>query len=205
MDDKIELEIVGLTYSEHFQPTYILILKEKNGPRRLPIAIGHFEAQAIGMKLENLVPKRPITHDLMTNILKELGANLIEVNIVKVEEDIFFGEIVIEQNGVVYKIDSRPSDAIALAVRFNCPIYANRKVMDEVGIDLEKLYRQDKLKETSQTEDFEQPRRPQSEEEYLRSLSIEDLEKLMQDAIEKENYEFASKIRDEIKRRKGEL
>ncbi len=200
MDDKIELEIVGLTYSEHFQPTYILILKEKNGPRRLPIAIGHFEAQAIGMKLENIVSKRPITHDLITNILQELGATLLEVNIVKVEEEIFYGEVVLTQNGVIYRIDSRPSDAIALAVRFNCPIYASKQVMDEVGIDLEKLYNQQKVAEEEYIEE-----ESQTEEDYLRSLSMEDLERLMQEAIEKENYEFASKIRDEIKRRKGDM
>ncbi len=202
MEEKVELEILGLTYSEHFQPTYILILKEKYGTKRLPIAIGKFEANAIGMKLENLQPKRPITHDLIYNMLKALGINLLEVVITKVEEEIFYGEIVLEHKNKIYRVDSRPSDAIALAVRFDCPIYANKSVIDKEGIDIEKLKNQqynDNVEPTGSTTTENQ------EENYLRSLSLEDLKRLMQNAIDKENYELASKIRDEIKRRQGQL
>ncbi len=201
MEEKIELEILGLTYTEHFQPAYILILKEKYGTKRLPIAIGKFEANSIGMKLENLQPKRPITHDLIYTMLKTLGVNLIEVIITKVEEDIFYGEIVLEYDKKIYRIDSRPSDAIALAVRFDCPIYAYKSVIDKEGIDIEKL----KNQQTNNISDFTDQRTESREENYLRSLTMEDLQRLMQNAIEKENYELASKIRDEIKRRQGQL
>ena len=202
MEEKVELEILGLTYSEHFQPTYILILKEKYGTKRLPIAIGKFEANAIGMKLENLQPKRPITHDLIYNMFKTLGINVLEVLITKVEEDIFYGEIVIEHNQKIFRIDSRPSDAIALAVRFDCPIYAYKSVIDKEGIDIEKL----KSQNFNENIESSTPASTENREEnYLRSLSLEDLKRLMQNAIDKENYELASKIRDEIKRRQGQL
>ncbi len=202
MEEKVELEILGLTYSEHFQPTYILILKEKYGTKRLPIAIGKFEANAIGMKLENLQPKRPITHDLIYNMFKALGINVLEVLITKVEEDIFYGEIVIEHNQKIFRIDSRPSDAIALAVRFDCPIYAYKSVIDKEGIDIEKL----KSQNFNENIESSTPASTENREEnYLRSLSLEDLKRLMQNAIDKENYELASKIRDEIKRRQGQL
>ena len=198
MEEKVELEILGLTYTEHAQPTYILILKEKHGSRRLPIVIGPFEAQAIAIKLDKIVPKRPITHDLTTNMLKTFGINITEVTIVKMEEDIFYGEITLEKEGEIYKIDSRPSDAIALALRFNCPIYATKKVLDIAGIDISKLQQQNE--ETKQ-----EPPEQTDETNYLSKLSIDELNKLMNKAIEDENYELASKIRDEIKRRKGEI
>ncbi len=199
MEDKIELEILGLTYTEHTQPTYILILKEKNGNRRLPIVIGHFEAQAIAIKLDKITPKRPITHDLTTNILKTFGISIIEITINKMEDDIFYSEITIEQNGKIIKIDARPSDAIALALRFDSPIYATPQVLDIAGIDLSKLQQQ-------QTEENRVEDTIKSDEaNFLTKLSIEELNKLMEKAVEDENYELASKIRDEIKRRKGEI
>ncbi len=199
MEDKIELEILGLTYTEHTQPTYILILKEKNGNRRLPIVIGHFEAQAIAIKLDKITPKRPITHDLTTNILKTFGISIIEITINKMEDDIFYSEITIEQNGKIIKIDARPSDAIALALRFDSPIYATPQVLNIAGIDLSKLQQQ-------QTEENRVEDTIKSDEaNFLTKLSIEELNKLMEKAVEDENYELASKIRDEIKRRKGEI
>ncbi len=199
MEEKIELEILGLTYTEHAQPTYILILKEKEGARRLPIVIGPFEAQAIAIKLDKIVPKRPITHDLTENILKLFGINIIEVTIVKMVEDIFYGEITLEKDGNIFKVDSRPSDAIALALRFNCPIYATKSVLDIAGIDIRKLQQQQTENET------EENKKTSDQENYLSKLTIDELNKLMKKAIEDENYELASKIRDEIKRRKGEI
>ncbi len=199
MEDKIELEIMGLTYTEHAQPTYILILKEKYGARRLPIVIGPFEAQSIAIKLDKITPKRPITHDLTTNILKTFGIKITEVTIVRMLEDIFYGEITLEKDGHVYKIDSRPSDAIALALRFECPIYATKQVLDVAGIDISKLQQQQQKEQSS-----EQSTQQSDETSYLSKLSLEELNKLMQKAIEDENYELASKIRDEIRRRQGE-
>jgi hypothetical protein len=202
---KIELEVLGLTYSGHAHPTYILVLKEKNGPKRLPIVIGPYEAQAIALKLDELQPKRPITHDLMYNVLKTLGIELVEVTILKVEEDIFFGEVVLRRltDGQEFRIDSRPSDAIALALRFGCPIYATEQVMNLAAIEVE-----DRPAETTQSEQekhIDHLTEEQSTEELLKKLSLNQLEEMMQRAIEREDYELASKIRDEIKRRKGEI
>ncbi len=202
MDEKVELEIVGLTYTEHAQPTYVLILKEKNGTRRLPIVIGPFEAQAIALELDHLTPKRPITHDLTTNILKTFNINILEITIVKIQEDIFYAEITLEKDGSITRIDSRPSDAIALALRFKSPIYANKQVLDSAGIDMAKLWQAKEEEEKSEQEN--KTKSPEGED-YLTRLSIDELQKLMQKAIEEENYELASKIRDEIKRRKGEI
>ncbi len=200
MQDKIELEVEALTYAEHYKRNYILILKEKFGKRKLPITIGEAEAQAIGIKLENIILPRPITHDLMVNILYSIGVEIIEVFINKIEEEIYYCEILIKHQGEIISIDSRPSDAIALALRVDCPIYTTKEIIDKHGINFEELMKKEQItdEETEIEDDREQ-------EDYLKSLTMEDLEKLMQDAITKENYELASKIRDEIKRRKGQL
>ena len=198
MEKKIELEILGLTFTEHAKPTYIIILKEKNGTKRLPIVIGPFEAQAIAIKLDKIIPKRPLTHDLTSNILKAFGIKIIEVTIVKMIEDIFYGEITLEKDGKIIKIDSRPSDAISLALRFNCPIYATESVMKIAGIDIPTIHSKEK---DSKEDDKQQHKEKQ---DLLSKLSVDELKKLMEKAINEENYELASKIRDEIKKRKGE-
>ena len=200
MEEKIELEVEALTYAEHYNGTYILILKEKNGKRKLAISIGPAEAQSIGAKLENITLIRPMTHDLMINALYGLDARIKEVFINKIEEEIYYSELIIEHQGIILTIDSRPSDAIALALRAECPIYTTKEIIDKHGIDFEKL-----LKRAEENIDNEETEELEEQEDYLKSLTIEDLEKLMQDAIAKENYELASKIRDELKRRKGEL
>ncbi len=200
MLDKIEIEVEALTYTEHYKSNYILILKEKYGKRKLAITIGPSEAQAIALKLENIVLERPMTHDLILNILNKIGVEIIEVIINKIEEEVYFSEIIINYQGKILHIDSRPSDAIALALRVNCPIFTTKEIMDSHGINLEEL-----MKKEEEISEEEEPIENEEHEDYLKSLTLDDLEKLMQDAIAKENYELASKIRDEIKRRKGLL
>ena len=135
--DKIKLEIAGLSYSQTQSGAYALVLAEANGKRRLPIIIGGFEAQAIAIELENMTPSRPLTHDLFKNFAEQYQININEIIIYNLVEGIFFAKLYCEQNGVEIQIDSRTSDAIALAVRFECPIYTYEFVLSQAGIILE--------------------------------------------------------------------
>ena len=135
--DKIKLEIAGLSYSQTQSGAYALVLAEANGKRRLPIIIGGFEAQAIAIELENMTPSRPLTHDLFKNFADNYQININEIIIYNLVEGIFFAKLYCEQNGTEIQIDSRTSDAIALAVRFECPIYTYEFVLSQAGIILE--------------------------------------------------------------------
>ncbi len=191
MEEKIELEVAGLTLLEHAQPSYVLVLKEKDGDIRIPIVIGMFEAQAILIVKENLKPLRPLTHDLTVNILSQFGISIIEVYIKKIENDIFYSEIILEKDGKIISVDSRTSDAIALAMRFKCPIYTNRNVIANIGIDLKKIKNQ-----------MEQKEETSAEESKFADYTDDELENMLKKAVEQENYELASEIRDELKKRK---
>ena len=195
--DKIKLEIAGLSYSQTQSGAYALVLAEANGKRRLPIIIGGFEAQAIAIELENMTPSRPLTHDLFKNFADNYQININEIIIYNLVEGIFFAKLYCEQNGTEIQIDSRTSDAIALAVRFECPIYTYEFVLSQAGIILED--------EEQSEEDSEL-----IEEEYnmddfnadpVERLTLDELNTKLKDSIENEDYESASKIRDEIKRR----
>ncbi|NOX85401.1 MAG: bifunctional nuclease family protein [Chlorobi bacterium] len=192
---KIRLEIVGMSYSQSQSGAYALILGVVGGKRRLPIIIGGFEAQAIAIELEKMKPTRPLTHDLFKNFALHFGINLKEVVINKFEEGIFYSELICEHDGIESAIDSRTSDAVALAIRFNCPIYAYESILEEAGIVMD-----EETGEAGEVAEGKKPMRHTSYEDYL----MEELEEMLKKAVGEENYEEASRIRDEINRRKKE-
>lgn len=191
--NKLQCEILGLSSSPATGGAYAILLKEVNGNRRLPIIIGAFEAQAIALEIEGIKPPRPLTHDLLKNLIDNLGASVIEVIVTELRENTFYSKIIIEVSGLTNDIDSRPSDAIALAVRTDAPIYVAESVMDIAGF-IPSDEQETELKDL-ETEDFKAEKIPTSKEAKLAALQ----EKL-REAIEKEEYERAAKLRDDIKR-----
>jgi len=190
---KIELNIVGLSYSQAQSNSYALVLGETNGKRRLPIVIGHYEAQAIALELEKMKPSRPLTHDLFYNFAKTFGINIVEVSITKFHEGIFYATLLCDNGVIIHEIDSRTSDAVALSIRFHCPIFTTEEIMSQAGI----LFEDEEP--TSETTD------DASGEELvssLRGLSLAELDAELQQAVDDEDYERASLIRDEIRKRK---
>ncbi len=194
--DKIKLEIVGLSYSQTQSGAYALVLSETEGSRRLPIIIGGFEAQAIAIELEKMTPTRPLTHDLFKNFAVAYSIKVIEVLIYKLEEGIFYSKLICEKEGEITEIDARTSDAIAIGVRFECPIYTSEDILASAGILLDET-------EMEEDEFMSELTEAPEEKETIESQSIEDLEEQLSTAIENEDYELASKIRDEIKKRKA--
>ncbi len=195
--EKILLEIIGMSYSQSQSGAYALILGVIGSRIRIPIMIGGFEAQAIAIGIEKMKPTRPLTHDLFKNFAEHFNINLLEVVINKFEEGIFYAKMVCEQNGEITEIDSRTSDAIALAVRFDCPIYCNKKVVDEVGLKMDddgKTIEKRKVKKQN-------IKNSTSTESRYENYLLEELKDMLQKAIAEENYEEASLLRDEIKRR----
>lgn len=193
---KIRLNILGLSVSQTQSGAYALVLAEENGERRIPIIIGPVEAQAIAIQLEGLKPPRPLTHDLVKNIALAFEIALIEVTIYKLEEGIFYSELLCEMGGKEVRIDSRTSDAVALALRFRCPIYTSEEILKKAGIVLTQ-------------EDEESPVRSIFDDDYdepaissYSQYSAEELLELLDDAIKNEDYEKASIIRDELNKRK---
>ncbi len=195
---KIKLSILGLSYSQTQSGAYALVLAEEDGERRIPIIIGGVEAQSIAIKLEGLEPPRPLTHDLFLSFAKSFSIELKEVLIYRLEEGIFFSELVCQKGDEIIRIDSRTSDAVAIALRFNAPIYIDEAIMKKAGIV---LYFDDKKKEEpgEKKEDIKSSKTSKADE--FSAKSMEELSNLLHDAIESENYEVASKIRDEIQRR----
>lgn len=187
------MEILGLSTSPSSGGAYALILSESDGGRRLPIIIGSFEAQAIALELENIKPPRPMTHDLLKNIVLSFEAEFKYVLINELSEGTFYAQIVFDMDGDLIEIDSRPSDAIALAVRFRADIYVNEEVLDEAGIFTEP---NDQTLEKAVSD--EEPAPGEKELSQLEQLEVE-----LKTAIETENYEKAAKIRDRIQKMKG--
>ena len=200
--DKIKLEITSLSYSQTQSGAYALVLKESKGRRRLPIIIGGFEAQAIAIKLEGMTPSRPLSHDLFKNFADNYNITLNEIIIYNLVEGIFFAKLICEQKSdnndkiKEIKIDSRTSDAIALAVRFDCPIYTYETVLNSAGIILDD-------DEDDEDGEFTEENISISElkQNPIERLTLEELNINLNKAIETEDYEQASKIRDELKRR----
>ncbi|MEO6135809.1 MAG: bifunctional nuclease family protein [Ginsengibacter sp.] len=190
---KIELEIVALSHSITQTHSYAVVLGEVNGLRRLPIVIGGFEAQAIAVALERMQPSRPLTHDLMKNFMLAFNVELHEIIINDLQEGIFYSKLVCSTDKDTVEIDSRTSDAVALAVRFGCPIFTYDNILDSAGILMEE---DDKKKKVlvSHTE---------SDGDDLKNLSLLELEKLLTEVLEHEDYIKAASIRDEIKTRKS--
>ncbi|MDG5799448.1 bifunctional nuclease family protein [Marinilabiliaceae bacterium ANBcel2] len=201
-EKKIKLNILGLSYSQTQSGAYALVLSEEEGERRIPIIIGGVEAQSIAIKLEGLEPPRPLTHDLFLNFAKSFDIIISEVVIYKLEEGIFYSELVCSKNGKILRIDSRTSDAVALALRFACPIYTYENILSKAGIVLDFGDTEDPAASSIQ-KDKEEKRRSgsQKKENPLSKKSVYELKALLNKAIETENYERASQLRDEIKRR----
>lgn len=196
--EKVRLEISGIAYSQTQSGSYVLTLSEAAGKRKLPIVIGGFEAQAIAVELEKMIPNRPLTHDLIKSFCITYDVIIKEVLIYKFVEGVFYSKLICEKDGAISEIDSRTSDAIAVGVRFNSPIFTLLKVLEEAGItsDQEDAFVSDSIYEEEEDVFKEEP-----ELSSLVNDSIQDLEKQLQEALENENYELASKLRDEIKKR----
>jgi len=193
---KIRLNILGLSVSQTQSGAYALVLAEEGGDRRIPIIIGPVEAQAIAIQLEGLKPPRPLTHDLIRNIARAFSISLLEVNIYKLEEGIFYAELLCEMDGKEVRIDSRTSDAVALAIRFKCPIYTTEFILQRAGIILEA----EESNAPGQNPAYEGSSFP--DDSVYDKYSHNELEELLRQAITNEDYEKASVIRDELKRRK---
>lgn len=188
---------MGLSVSQTQSGAYALVLAEDGGDRRIPIIIGPIEAQSIAIQLEGLQPSRPLTHDLFKNMSKAFGIELSEVFIYKLEEGIFYSEIIFEQNGSRVAVDSRTSDAVALALRFKSPVYTTEEILSRAGIVIEIAKEVDYDAEKDNDSLFEES----SADEYG-TYSDSELNEMLSSAITNELYEQASKIRDEIKKRK---
>lgn len=194
---KILLEVIGLSYSQTQTGAYALVLGESEGNRRLPIIIGGFEAQAIAIELEKMAPSRPLTHDLFKKFAESFKINVKEVIIYNLLEGIFYAKLICDNGGEEVEIDSRTSDAIALAVRFNCPVYTYEFILSSAGIVLDE--------EGKSEEELEEVASPEvGTSSDMESASIKDLESMLEQAIANEEYERAGKIRDEIKKRKSQ-
>ena len=190
---KIELEIVALSHSITQTHSYAVVLGEVNGLRRLPIVIGGFEAQAIAVALERMSPSRPLTHDMMKNFMMAFNVELHEVVINDLQEGIFYSKLVCSSANDTVEIDSRTSDALALAVRFGCTIYTYENILEQAGILMEDDGK--KKKNTPVTTET-------GGSDELRSLTVEELEALLTEVLDQEDYIRAIAIRDEIKSRK---
>ncbi|WP_462263064.1 bifunctional nuclease family protein [Ferruginibacter sp.] len=191
---KIELEIVALSHSITQTHSYAVVLGEVNGLRRLPIVIGGFEAQAIAVALERMSPSRPLTHDLMKNFMMAFNVELHEVVINDLQEGIFYSKLVCSSANDTVEIDSRTSDALALAVRFGCPVYTYDTILDQAGILMEDDDKKKKVQALSPE--------PAGGDD-LKNMSLEELEALLTEVLDHEDYIRAIAIRDEIKERKG--
>ncbi|NRA48381.1 MAG: bifunctional nuclease family protein [Phaeodactylibacter sp.] len=193
---KIELDIVALSHSVTQSHNYAVVLGEQEGSRRLPIVIGSFEAQAIAVAMERMTPNRPLTHDLFKNTLETFNIELKEVVINNLLDGIFYARLICIKEGEIIEIDSRTSDALAMAVRFDCPIYTYEFILDAAGVVLE----DEGDEEAGTPAEAEVPEKRAS----LSSYSVEDLRKMLDEVLNEENYERAAEIRDEIDRRQQE-
>lgn len=196
---KIKLEILGLSPSQSQTGTFALVLGEELGNRRLPIIIGVFEAQAIAVQIENIIPNRPMTHDLFKSFAEALNYTLKEIIISDLKEGVFYAKIVCQDGLKEVEVDSRPSDAIAIGLRFNAPIYTTEAILAEAGIVSSSLSKE----EDEENDDFikESIRPKGSFAEQLQEMQNDELQKLLEDALAREDYEQAAKIRDEMGKR----
>lgn len=192
---RVKLKVLGISYSQTQSGAYALILVEENGERRVPIIIGGFEAQAIVIKLENLEPPRPLTHDLFRNFAVEFNITIIEVMIYKLEEGVFYSRLICNNGEKEISIDSRTSDAVALALRFGCPIYITEEILEKAGITVTPSEAEAEAEGDSDT-------LYEADTSKYEAYSDEDLYKMIDEAVKTEDYERAASIRDEIDKRK---
>ena len=195
--EKIKLDILGLSSSQSQSGSFALVLGETNGKRRLPIIIGMFEAQAIAIEIEKIIPNRPMTHDLFKSFAQSFNFEVEEILISDLKEGVFFAKIVCSNGIKQIDVDARPSDAIAIGLRFNVPIFTYETVLSEAGIVLTDEAEEDEP--APKKESVQKSRQPESEK--LKDLTSDKLNKLLEEALANEDYEKAAKIRDEMNRR----
>jgi bifunctional DNase/RNase len=199
--NKIKLNVLGISYSQTQSGAYALVLTEESGDRRIPIIVGGFEAQSIAIQLEGLKPPRPLTHDLFMNFANSFNIDLLEVNIHKLEEGVFYSKLLCDNGEKKLTIDTRTSDAIALALRFKCPIYTTEEIMERAGIVLEfgSEEKSSSFSESATTSDSVTPSSVSSTE--YADFTTQELNEMLKEAIGNEDYEKASLIRDELNKR----
>jgi bifunctional DNase/RNase len=197
--DKIKLQILGLSSSQSQTGSFALVLGESKGKRRLPIIIGMFEAQAIAIEIEKIMPNRPMSHDLFKSFAHEFDYTIKEIVISDLKEGVFFAKIVCESQDKIVEIDARPSDAIAIGLRFKAPIFTYETILAEAGIEFSGE-EEEELGDIK-TELMGEKKKKEKKPESLKDHSIEKLNELLKSAIDQENYERAAKIRDELGRR----
>lgn len=195
--EKIKLDILGLSSSQSQSGSFALVLGETNGKRRLPIIIGMFEAQAIAIEIEKIIPNRPMTHDLFKSFAQSFNFEVEEILISDLKEGVFFAKIVCSNGIKQIDVDARPSDAIAIGLRFNVPIFTYETVLSEAGIVLTDEAEEEEPVPKKET--VQKSRQPESEK--LKDLTSDKLNKLLEEALANEDYEKAAKIRDEMNRR----
>lgn len=194
--DKIKLEILGLSSSQSQSGSFALVLGEERGNRRLPIIIGMFEAQAIAIEIEKIVPNRPMTHDLFKSFAQSFKFSVLEIVISDLREGVFYAKIMCSDGVKMLEVDARPSDAIAIGLRFGVPIYTFEPILSEAGIVLTEPDEEETLVSK------EEPRKPSKKTpEQLKDTSNDQLQAMLDEALEKEDYERAAKIRDEMNKR----
>jgi len=196
--DKIQLDIIGLQSSQSQSGSFALVLGETEGDRRLPIIIGMFEAQAIAIEMEKIIPNRPMTHDLFRSFAHEFKFKVEEIIISDLKEGVFFAKIVCSSEHGPVEIDARPSDAIAISLRFDAEIYTYEKILSEAGIVLSDEDEIEEIVLESSEPKTETPKPPKTS---LEDLSLEKLNVMLEEAIANEDYERAARLRDEIGRR----
>ena len=193
---KVKLNVLGISYSQTQSGAYALVLSEEEGKRRIPIIIGGFEAQSIAIQIEGLTPPRPLTHDLFLNFAKSYSIEVVDVQIYKLEEGVFFSKLHCDNGKKEVFIDARTSDAIALALRFKCPIYTTDEIIEKAGIILEFDGTEEEVEKMATSE-----KKESYDSTLFSKMSLSELKTILEEAVLNEDYEKASKIRDEIKKR----
>jgi uncharacterized protein len=197
---KIQLEILGLSSSQSQTGSFALVLGERDGNRRLPIIIGMFEAQSIAIQIEKINPNRPLTHDLFKTFAEQMSVNITEILISDLKEGVFYSKIMCTDGEKDFELDARPSDAIAIGLRFGVPIYTVESVLSEAGIILSDLEEEEDENEEMAVKSSSSTT-ASSSKEPLNQTSVDELNKMLNEALEKEDYERAAKIRDELNKR----
>lgn len=196
MNNTIELEILGLSSNHSQSGSFTLVMGEVGGIRRLPIVIGMFEAQAIAIEIEKIIPNRPMTHDLFKSFSSNFNFSIDQILISDMKEGVFYAKIICRSSAKIVEIDARPSDAIAIAVRFDAPIFCAQAVMSEAGIEFNEEEERKEPRKTVKT-----PRQGGKTAESLKDFSLDKLNQMLEKAINNEDYERAARIRDEINKR----
>mgnify|MGYP005695398627 FL=1 len=200
----VELKIQGISYSDNTSGAFALILQETNGNKKLPVVIGGFEAQAIAIGLEKKIKtSRPLTHELFKRFADKFGIKLNHIIINKLTDGVFFSNIVCEDNDKVIKIDSRTSDAIALSLRFNAPIFVKKNILDEAGFEDDLKYSDEVNLTDNNFFDSKEPEKKSHKPKDIKKISTNKIKKMLENSIEDEDYEMAAKLRDELNLRKS--